>query len=76
MMPRPKAKPDVPCGICGKHFNASQVRPVELVHGPLLDLIKQENPGAVLTGYICLEDLARYRLQLATCKRNSSWRDP
>jgi uncharacterized membrane protein len=34
------------------------------VHEPLLKLIKQAKPEAVLRGYVCLEDLAKYRLQL------------
>jgi len=63
-MSRSKAKRDVVCDVCGKYFPVQEVRPVELVHEPLLELIRQRNPEANLGGFICLEDLSRYRLQL------------
>jgi uncharacterized membrane protein len=63
-MPRSKATQEVTCAICGQRFSLDNVRPIELVSDPLLESIKQAHPQAELTGYICLDDLAKHRLQL------------
>jgi uncharacterized membrane protein len=64
MTTRERAKRTVVCDICGKHISIGKAYPVELVQESLLELIRQEHPDAVLEHYICLDELAAYRLRL------------
>jgi len=64
MATKERAKRTVTCDICGKHISLSKAYPVELVQEPLLELIRREHPDAVLEHYICLDELAGYRLRL------------
>jgi uncharacterized membrane protein len=53
----------VPCQICGKHQNKTGLVHGESVHAPIVDLITREYPAWSPDGYICPEDLNRFRIQ-------------
>jgi uncharacterized membrane protein len=53
----------VPCQICRKHQNKTGLVQAESVHAPIVDLIKKEYPAWSPEGYICPEDLNRFRIR-------------
>jgi uncharacterized membrane protein len=51
------------CNICGKTKARSMMMPAALVRNALAEKIKISNPDWKPEGYICLNDLNRYRMQ-------------
>jgi uncharacterized membrane protein len=56
-----KAKQQYVCQICGKTCRPADVLPGDVLHGGLHDRISAEHPNWVTGGFICLQDLNRYR---------------
>jgi uncharacterized membrane protein len=52
-----------PCQICGKHQGKTELVQGEAVHAPIVDLITKEYPEWSPVGYICRDDLNRFRIQ-------------
>ena len=50
------------CQICGNSFKKSMLYPVELIRPSLSEYIKDINPDWEDKGYICLNDLHKYRV--------------
>jgi uncharacterized membrane protein len=55
-----------PCIICGKEKAARDVAQLAVLRPSLLDRIKLDNPDLPAEGYICLEDLDRFRSRYVT----------
>ncbi|MCX6647295.1 MAG: DUF1003 domain-containing protein [bacterium] len=51
------------CQICGNEKGLSDVVPAESVRGPILELIKRDNPNWDQAGFICQTDLNKFRAQ-------------
>ena len=49
------------CQICGRDKGMREMMPAAMIRSSVLDLIRQEYPGVGGDGYICLEDLNRFR---------------
>ena len=49
------------CQICGRDKGSREMMPVALIRPSVLEVIRQEHPEIGPDGYICLEDLNRYR---------------
>jgi len=57
-----RAEPVI-CQICRKPKNVGDVMAGELIHGSLVELIRKTHPDWSSGGYICLEDLHRFRAE-------------
>jgi uncharacterized membrane protein len=55
-----------PCVICGKDRPARDVTQLDVVRPSLFDRIKAEYPALPVEGYICSEDLDRFRSRYVT----------
>ncbi len=51
----------VQCSVCGKSFPASRVLPASLIRSSIGDLISADHPDWSAEGFICQDDLNRYR---------------
>ena len=51
------------CKICGKSKAKSMMMPAALVRNAIAEQIKRENPSWSADGYICIDDLNRFRMQ-------------
>ena len=51
------------CAICNQLKKLSELYPLEMVRDPIIEIIQKEHPGLPITGYICLDDLNRYRVE-------------
>jgi len=51
------------CQICKEHKNRDELVPAQLVPKQIADLILKNNPGWSSNGYICHDDLDRFRAQ-------------
>ncbi len=58
---QPISKTTVPCQICQQTFRIDEVVPAEMVRGGVIETIRKERPDWSTQGFICLDDLARYR---------------
>ena len=56
----------VRCQICGKQKKLSEVRPAAVVREPLVEMIRQTYPDWSAEGYICHDDLNKFREQYVT----------
>ncbi len=52
----------VTCQVCGQAKDLGEVWPGELVQGEILETIQKDHPLCCRDGYICLQDLNRYRI--------------
>ncbi len=50
------------CQVCGKTYNKSQLYPAELIRPGLAEYIKESFPDLEDKGYVCLNDLHKYRI--------------
>ena len=51
------------CRICGKPHPLDEMMPGDLIHGPLVDLIRRDFPDFSDTDRVCPHDLKRYRTE-------------
>jgi len=51
------------CEVCKNLKKMGELFPLEMVHEPVFKIIQQEHPGLSKTGYICSEDLNKYRIE-------------
>jgi uncharacterized membrane protein len=58
--PAAKAGPAV-CGVCGRSKPRSQLKSVALIRLPIAELIRNDHPDLSADGFVCHEDLNRYR---------------
>ncbi len=56
-------KKTVICDVCEQPKKMSELFPLEMVHEPVMAIIQKEHPGLSRTGYICSEDLNKYRIE-------------
>lgn len=49
------------CQICGEQKRLSEVVPADLVRAPILNLILESHPDWNADGYVCMQDLNRFR---------------
>jgi uncharacterized membrane protein len=52
---------DVECQICHKHFGRRHVVPAAIIRPAVVELIHRKHPEWSTSGFICLDDLNRYR---------------
>jgi len=53
----------VVCSICGEQKTLHEVMPGELIREPVAEAIRKDHPDWEPKGYVCLDDLDRYRMQ-------------
>ncbi len=58
--------PGIVCQICGKHFKLGEVIRAELVEEPIAKLVQEKAGTSSPEGYICLNDLNRFRTMYVT----------
>ena len=51
-----------PCQICGEHKKENEIVPAAQVRESIVDFIVKEHPSWAPEGYICHEDLGRFRI--------------
>lgn len=51
------------CEVCKQPTRMSDLFPLEMVHEPVIRIIQEEHPDLPKTGYICLRDLNKYRIE-------------
>jgi uncharacterized membrane protein len=51
------------CAICNQLKKLSELYPLEMVRDPIIEIIQKEHPSLPKTGYICSDDLNRYRVE-------------
>jgi uncharacterized membrane protein len=56
-------KKTIICEMCKRPKKMSELFPLEMVHEPVMTIIQKEYPGLSKTGYICSEDLNKYRIE-------------
>jgi len=56
-------KDTVICEVCKRPKKMSESFPLEMVHEPIMTIIQKEHPGLSKMGYICSEDLNKYRIE-------------
>ena len=56
----------VKCMVCGKEKTFAESMPAEMVRDSLVRIIRKDVPGWTPDGYICRDDLARYRGRLVS----------
>jgi uncharacterized membrane protein len=61
MTKRPTAT--IVCDICNKPKRVSDILSGELVHGPVVELIRKAHPGWSAAGHICFADLNHFRAE-------------
>ena len=54
---------DAPCRICGKEMDREMMVPLTLVRPVLVDLMRKDHAGLSPEGFVCKEDLNRYRVR-------------
>jgi uncharacterized membrane protein len=53
----------VPCQICGQQKRKNDVLPVQLIRKPLVERIRKAHPGIDAEGFVCLQDMNRFRAE-------------
>jgi hypothetical protein len=56
-------KKTIVCEVCKRPKKMSELFPLGMVHEPVLMIIKKEHPDLSRKGYICSEDLNKYRIE-------------
>lgn len=56
-------KKTIVCDECKQQKKMSELFPLEMVHEPVMTIIQKEHPGLSRMGYICSEDLNKYRIE-------------
>jgi uncharacterized membrane protein len=56
-------RPIAVCQICNQQKDVSEMLPAATVSGPVLDTIRRHKPDLSADGYICLDDLNRFRAE-------------
>ena len=56
-------KKTIICDVCKRPKKMSELFPLEMVHEPVMTIIQKEHPGLSKMGYICSEDLNKYRIE-------------
>jgi len=51
------------CEVCRQKKKLSELYPLEMVRDPIINIIQKEHPEISKTGYICLNDLNKYRVE-------------
>lgn len=51
------------CAICNQVKKLSDLYPLEMVRDPIIEIIQKEHPDLPKTGYICSDDLNKYRVE-------------
>jgi uncharacterized membrane protein len=51
------------CDVCKRPKKMSELFPLEMVNEPVMTIIQKEHPGLPRMGYICSEDLNKYRIE-------------
>lgn len=51
------------CAICNQVKKLSELYPLEMVRDPIIEIIQKEHPDLPKTGYICSDDLNKYRVE-------------
>ena len=49
------------CEVCKRRVSHGDAMPLDLVHGPVADLIQKKHPDLPSAGFICFKDLNRFR---------------
>jgi uncharacterized membrane protein len=58
-----KRQETVVCQICGQAKKPADVLPAELIRAPIVEVIRRSHPQWDPAGFICAEDLGRYRAE-------------
>lgn len=56
-----RERPMVVCEVCQRQVSAARAMPLDLVHGPVAELIQRKLPELPGAGFICLDDLNEFR---------------
>jgi uncharacterized membrane protein len=56
-------KKTIICEVCKQPKKMSELFPLGMVHEPVVMIIQKEHPDLSRTGYICSEDLNKYRIE-------------
>ena len=64
------------CPICGMDTDSSTMVPLALVRSAVVDIVRKEHPGLSLDGFICKDDLNRYRLRYVESLLTSEQGEP
>lgn len=56
-------KTTVICDLCKQPKKKSELFPLEMVHDPVMAIIRKDHPDLSRMGYICSEDLNKYRIE-------------
>jgi len=56
-------KKTILCDVCKRPKKKSELYPLEMVHEPVMKIIQNEHPDLSRMGYICSEDLNKYRIE-------------
>jgi uncharacterized membrane protein len=56
-------KKTVICDVCKRPKKKSELFPLEMVHEPVMAIIRKDHPDLSRMGYICSEDLNKYRIE-------------
>jgi uncharacterized membrane protein len=51
------------CDVCKRQRKRSELFPLEMVHDPVMTIIQKDHPDLSKMGYICSEDLNKYRIE-------------
>jgi uncharacterized membrane protein len=51
------------CAICNKSKKLSELYPLQMVRDPIIEIIQKDHPNLPKTGYICSDDLNKYRVK-------------
>lgn len=58
-----KRQETVVCQICGQSKRLADVLPAELIRAPIVEVIRRSHPAWDPAGFICAQDLGRYRAE-------------
>ena len=59
----PSPKKTLICEVCKKPKKMSELFPLEMIRDPVIKIIQKEHPDLPKKGYICADDLNRYRIE-------------